>query len=57
MRMNQVQVLGTHNSYHIESPLEERAVQTTLLDNTINYWYSHPTFDVQLTHQKVRNLE
>jgi hypothetical protein len=55
--MNQVQVVGTHNSYHVESPLNEREAQVSLLPNTINYWYSHPTFDLQLSHQKMRNLE
>jgi hypothetical protein len=55
--MNQIQVVGTHNSYHVESQVAERDVQSQLLDNTINYWYSHPRFDLQLQHQQMRNLE
>lgn len=55
--MNHVQVVGSHNSYHVESPLEERKVQQELLENTINYWYSHAQLDIQLEDQKMRNLE
>jgi hypothetical protein len=55
--MNQIQVVGSHNSYHIESSLEERKVQQELLDNTVNYWYSHPQLDIQLGQQQMRNLE
>lgn len=57
LRMNQVQVVGSHNSYHVESTLEEREQQKKILEDTINYWYSHPQFDIQLGDQKMRNLE
>jgi hypothetical protein len=55
--MNQIQVVGSHNSYHIESPLAERTVQQVMLPNTVNYWYSHPQLDIQLADQQMRNLE
>ncbi|KAI0882040.1 uncharacterized protein GGS22DRAFT_191771 [Annulohypoxylon maeteangense] len=55
--MNQVQVIGTHNSYHRESPLEARAVQSQLLPNVINYYYSHATLDIQASYQSVRSFE
>ncbi|KAI8176172.1 hypothetical protein KHU50_004039 [Colletotrichum sp. SAR 10_65] len=57
LRMNQIQVVGTHNSYHRESPLEERDTQRTILPNTQNYWYSHPALDVQAQYQSIRNFE
>lgn len=55
--MNQVQVVGSHNSYHVESSLDEREQQKKLLDNTIDYWYSHTQLDKQLSEQQMRNLE
>ncbi|KAI2470366.1 hypothetical protein F4781DRAFT_390712 [Annulohypoxylon bovei var. microspora] len=57
VRMNQVQVIGTHNSYHRESPLEAREVQSQLLPNVINYYYSHATLDTQASYQSVRSFE
>lgn len=55
--MNQMQVVGTHNSYHVEAPNEEKKAQTGLLENPFNLWYSHPQFDIQLGDQQMRNLE
>lgn len=58
LRMNHIQVVGTHNSYHVEAPIEEHKVQQKLLQGqAINYWYSHPQLDIQLGDQQVRNLE
>ncbi|KAH9885011.1 hypothetical protein F4778DRAFT_761619 [Xylariomycetidae sp. FL2044] len=57
VRMNEIQVVGTHNSYHLESPPEAKTVQADLLDDVINYYYSHAALDVQATYQHVRNLE
>ncbi|KAI5855087.1 hypothetical protein GGS23DRAFT_590132 [Durotheca rogersii] len=56
-RMNQVQVIGTHNSYHLEVPLEAREVQSQLLSNIINLAYSHPALDIQAAYQSVRSFE
>ncbi|KAL0778510.1 hypothetical protein CaCOL14_006163 [Colletotrichum acutatum] len=55
--MNQVQVVGTHNSYHREAPLEEHPTQAMMLPNVQNYYYSHPSLDIQLNYQSIRNLE
>ena len=55
--MNHIQVVGSHNSYHVEAPLEELEAQKELLDNYIKYRYSHPQLDIQLGDQKMRNLE
>ncbi|KAF3059248.1 putative acid phosphatase protein [Daldinia childiae] len=57
VRMNQIQVIGTHNSYHRESPLEAREAQAQLLESVINYYYSHAALDVQASYQSVRSFE
>ncbi|KAF6816701.1 hypothetical protein CSOJ01_02876 [Colletotrichum sojae] len=57
VRMNQVQVIGTHNSYHREAPLNEHPAQAAILPNVQNYYYSHPALDVQATYQSVRSFE
>ncbi|KAI1373447.1 hypothetical protein F4677DRAFT_429687 [Hypoxylon crocopeplum] len=57
VRMNQVQVIGTHNSYHRESPLEARDAQAELLEDVINYYYSHAALDIQASYQSVRSFE
>ncbi|OLN87093.1 hypothetical protein CCHL11_06490 [Colletotrichum chlorophyti] len=57
VRMNQVQVIGTHNSYHREAPLSEKTAQASILPNVQNYYYSHPSLDVQATFQSIRNFE
>ncbi|CCF42252.1 acid phosphatase [Colletotrichum higginsianum] len=57
VRMNHVQVIGTHNSYHREAPLAEHPAQAAILPNVQNYYYSHPALDVQATYQSIRNFE
>ncbi|EFQ31403.1 acid phosphatase [Colletotrichum graminicola] len=57
VRMNHVQVIGTHNSYHREAPLAEHPTQAGILPNVQNYYYSHPALDVQATYQSIRNFE
>lgn len=47
LRLNELQALGTHNSYHVESS-----------GNVMPEWsYSHPPLDVQLQREGVRQLE
>lgn len=47
IRMNQIQLLGTHNSYHVETP-----------GTVISAWrYTHDPLDVQLEAEGVRGLE
>lgn len=57
LRMNHMQVVGTHNSYHREVSLEERAVFEKIVPNPENLYYSHAKFADQLSHQAVRSLE
>lgn len=57
VRMNQVQVVGTHNSYHRESPIEAKEVQASILPNITNYYYSHAALDIQADYMSVRNFE
>src|SRR6478672_7677443 len=49
LHLQDVQVLGTHNSYHM---LPDRPVLPTEAAN-----YAHPPLDVQLAEQRVRSLE
>ncbi|KAF2489820.1 hypothetical protein BU16DRAFT_531266 [Lophium mytilinum] len=57
LRMNHIQVIGTHNSYHREISLKERAVFDQCMDDPQNYYYSHSKLSDQLSHQSVRSLE
>jgi len=56
--MNEVQVVGTHNSYHIETTLAERKVLEMVIGPTAqNLYYSHASIPDQLTYQSIRGLE
>lgn len=57
--MNQVQVLGTHNSYHIETTFAEHAILEKYVGLTTaqNLYYSHASISDQLTYQSIRGLE
>lgn len=57
LRMNQIQVVGTHNSYHLESPIKEKEAQAQLIKDPVQFYYSHPQLDIQLEYQHIRNLE
>lgn len=57
IRMNHIQVIATHNSYHREVSPEERSWHSVLLSSPINYYYSHAALDVQLSRQSVRSIE
>ncbi|POR32459.1 Histone-lysine N-methyltransferase [Tolypocladium paradoxum] len=57
VRMNQMQVVGTHNAYHIEVGEQERKIQAEMSSASQDLVYSHSKLDVQLTYQQVRNLE
>lgn len=55
-RMNQIQVIGTHNSYHLEPPALVLDTLSTL-DPRVKEWaYSHDSLDAQL-EQGVRSFE
>ncbi|KAH9826104.1 Phosphoinositide phospholipase C, Ca2+-dependent [Teratosphaeria destructans] len=57
LRLNHIQVVGTHNSYHREITLAERPVLEAVDPGAQNLYYSHSSFDHQLSHQQVRSLE
>lgn len=57
IRMNQVQVVGTHNSYHTEGPFEEQRALLEITPDARHLFYSHPALDVQAEFQGVRSFE
>jgi len=61
VRINELQVIGTHNSYHREISEREQAVYETALNIPGDYdaflAYSHATLPRQLARQNVRGLE
>jgi hypothetical protein len=59
LRMNEIQVVGTHNSYHVEAdPKEQSSMAKATSDDTINnIRYTHPALDVQLEDSRVRSIE
>ncbi|KAF7549662.1 hypothetical protein G7Z17_g6227 [Cylindrodendrum hubeiense] len=57
LRMNQIQVIGTHNAYHREATLAEQAYMSSTMAGAQNLFYSHPSFDIQASYQSVRNFE
>jgi hypothetical protein len=50
LRLQDVQMLGTHNSYHVR-PTDRRVAPTEPAN------YAHPPLDVQLSRQGIRSLE
>jgi hypothetical protein len=61
LRMNEIQVIGTHNSYHRELSPAERAAHDAAYGGAPIYEgflaYSHATLPNQLSRQGVRGLE
>ncbi|GAB3838066.1 phosphatidylinositol-specific phospholipase C1-like protein [Kribbella italica] len=57
IRMNQVQTLGAHNSYHRELGAAEKQAQQAQDPGAINLWYSHASIPQQLQSQNIRALE
>ncbi|WP_307797565.1 phosphatidylinositol-specific phospholipase C1-like protein [Actinomadura barringtoniae] len=57
VRLNQVQAIATHNSYHRELTSAEKAVQATRDRNWWNLEYSHASLPVQFEAQRVRSIE
>ena len=47
LRINHIQMKGTHNSYHVEP----------LISPTREYMYTHQALDFQASHQGVRQFE
>ncbi|KAF2722524.1 hypothetical protein K431DRAFT_45285 [Polychaeton citri CBS 116435] len=57
LRLNEIQVIGTHNSYHREISLAERYTFEELVEQPEDYYYSHATWSNQLSYQGVRSIE
>ena len=57
LRLNQIQVVGTHNSYHREIALSERKILEQYIPDFQNLYYSHSSFKDQLDGQQVRSFE
>jgi hypothetical protein len=55
--MNQIQVIGTHNSYHREISPSERTIFEKYVPSPEDYYYSHASLANQLSYQSVRSLE
>lgn len=55
--MNEIQVIGTHNSYHVEADPKEQRFMARFTDDAINFRYSHSALDVQLEYNRVRSME
>ncbi|MFD3405449.1 phosphatidylinositol-specific phospholipase C1-like protein [Kribbella sp. NPDC058693] len=57
LRLNQMQVVGSHNSYHRELSPNEQKVQQAQNAGSVDLWYSHAPISQQLEDQNVRSLE
>jgi hypothetical protein len=55
--LNQIQVVGSHNSYHRELSPAEQKVQLQQNAGSVDLWYSHAPISQQLEDQNVRALE
>lgn len=57
VRLNQIQAVATHNSYHRELTFAEKDVQRRTDANFWNLEYSHASLPAQLSDQRVRGIE
>ncbi|WP_232024832.1 phosphatidylinositol-specific phospholipase C1-like protein [Streptomyces lincolnensis] len=57
LRLNQIRMIATHNSYHREVSFAEKVAQRTTDANFWNLEYSHASLPVQFERQKVRSIE
>jgi hypothetical protein len=58
VRLNEIQVGGTHNSYHVEAPKAEEQLRGAVApadERTLEY--DHPALPIQLSTQHVRQVE
>ncbi len=56
-RLNDIQVVGTHNSYHVEPPPDVLAAITSVEPSLADLAVTHPDLRTQLNDQQVRQLE
>jgi hypothetical protein len=58
LRLNQIQVIGTHNSYHVEASGPEEALRAGVNANgEFALEYGHPALSEQFSHEHVRQVE
>ncbi|GAA1588549.1 phosphatidylinositol-specific phospholipase C1-like protein [Kribbella sancticallisti] len=57
LRLNQLQQVGSHNSYHRELSAAEKQVQQAQDPGATNLFYSHASIPNQLEDQNMRSLE
>jgi hypothetical protein len=57
VRLNDVQVVGTHNSYHVEPSPESLALITSVAPGLADLAVTHPPLREQLEDQSVRQVE
>ncbi|WP_308165825.1 phosphatidylinositol-specific phospholipase C1-like protein [Actinomadura sp. NEAU-AAG7] len=57
VRLNQIQMIATHNSYHRELTSAEKAVQAKRDSGWWNLEYSHAALPAQFSAQRVRSIE
>jgi hypothetical protein len=58
LRLNQIQVIGTHNSYHVEASASEEAFRAHIDPNGEKALeYGHPSLQHQLSDEHVRQVE
>ncbi|OJD33492.1 acid phosphatase [Diplodia corticola] len=57
LRLNHIQVIGTHNSYHREVSITARPIFELLVPSPQSLYYSHASLSDQLDYQSVRSLE
>lgn len=58
LRINEIQVVGSHNSYHLAASAEETAVRRGFIGEADDLMqYSHAPLGEQLAEQKVRQIE
>ncbi|MEZ5371863.1 MAG: phosphatidylinositol-specific phospholipase C1-like protein [Microthrixaceae bacterium] len=58
LRLNELQVVGTHNSFHKAAPPEEQELLAALNpEEAAKRTYSHPGIETQLVEEQVRQIE
>ena len=58
LKLNQIQVLGSHNSYHLRTPKALRdEIDKVVPGVTISWDYAHPPLDEQFAKEGIRQIE
>ena len=58
LRLNQIQVIGTHNSYHVApTPATLRLIESTNPDAAVKLDYTHPPLEEQFSSLGIRQVE